>query len=227
MKNTAILALVCAAPVLAGTPQVVTTAPVAPVVSPWSVEIGAGYNFAARDLYRHDEGSSQEVDTYGVDLTACYALNEKHSLNLTFGYTYGDKADPEVRSWDTHARSKATVHTFTLMPGYRYTHALTDKVSAYAGVNVGIANLSLKDHFHDDEGCIPSHDAAWGVAYAAECGLRYALSPRTEVFAAYRFSGNTCRPVLSGGNYADTEVEEDKIHRQFYNGVRTGVSIKF
>lgn len=221
MNKIAILALACAAPVMAGTPEVIAPAPApAPAVNPWSVEIGAGYNFAGRDLIKHSFGEEEAIDTYGVDLTAVRAINDNNALTLRFGYTFGDEIDAESRA--AGDRMKITVHTFSLLPGYRYTHALTEKLSAFCGVNVGLANMSVKAHTRWMEGDVyGGHDSAWGIGYSAEVGLRYALCPRTELFAAYQFSGNTARVKLNDG--------EDcaKNHRQFYNGVRAGVSIKF
>lgn len=220
MNKIAIIALACAAPVMAGTPVVVAPAAPAPApaVSPWSMEAGIGYNFAGRDLIKHSEGAAEAIDTLGVDLTAVRALTDHSALTLRFGYSFGDEVNCADRYWG--AKHETDVHTFSLMPGYRYTHALTEKVSAFAGANVGVANMSVKDHWRDAVDCYSEHDSAWGVGYSAEVGLRYALCPRTEVFAAYQFSGNTARIKLG-------EEAPSKNHRQFYNGVRTGVSIKF
>lgn len=219
MNKIAIIALACAAPVMAGTPVVIAPAPApAPAVNPWSVEIGVGYNFAGRDLVKHSVGGEEAINTLGVDLTGVYAINDNSALTIRFGYSFGDEVDSEARSWGE--RLETDVHTFSLMPGYRYTHALTDKVSAFCGVNVGVANMSVKDHARWMDGDVQSwHDSAWGFGYSAEAGLRYALCPNTEIFAAYQFSGNTAR--LSQDKF------EGKNHRQFYNGIRTGVSIKF
>lgn len=220
MNKIAIIALACAAPVMAGTPVVIAPAPApAPAVNPWSVEIGVGYNFAGRDLIKHSIGEEEAINTLGVDLTGVYAINDNSALTLRFGYSFGDEVDAALRSWGL--RREIDVHTFSLMPGYRYTHALTDKASAFCGVNVGVANMSVKDHYRMDEmGAFSEHDSAWGVGYSAEVGLRYALCPNTEIFAAYQFSGNTARIKLG-------DVFPEKNHRQFYNGIRTGVSIKF
>lgn len=220
MNKIAIIALACAAPVMAGTPVVVAPAAPAPapVVSPWSMEVGIGYNFAGRDLIKHSEGAEEAIDTLGVDLTGVYAINDNNAVTLRFGYSFGDEVNCADRYWG--AKHETDVHTFALMPGYRYTHALTEKVSAFAGANVGVANMSVKDHWRDEMICESEHDSAWGVGYSAEVGLRYALCPCTEVFAAYQFSGNTARIKLG-------EEYPAKNHRQFYNGVRAGVSIKF
>lgn len=221
MKKIAILALACAAPVMAGTPVLVTTpapAPApAPVASPWSVEAGISYNFAGRDLYKHDIGESEAINTLGVDLTGVYAIDDNNAFTLRFGYSFGDEASADARNYEGY-KNEIDVHTFSLMPGYRYTHALTESLSAFCGANVGVVNMSVKDHTRDMDGSITVHDAAWGVGYSAEVGVRYAICPNTEIFAAYEFSGNTAR-------LQQRKMEPN--HRQFYNGIRTGVSIKF
>lgn len=223
MNKIAVMALACAAPVWAGTAEVAAPAP-APAVNPWSVEIGVGYNFAGRDLIRHSEGEEEAINTLGVDLTGVYALNKSNALTLRFGYSFGDEMDADARTWGVHRETD--VHTFALLPGYRYTRAVTEKLSAFAGVNVGMANMSVKDHWrwYEDGEVQGTHDSGWGIAYSAEVGVRYALCPRAELFAAYQFSGNTARVKLQD-EWADEPYA--KTHRQFYNGVRTGVSIKF
>ena len=213
MKKLAILAL--CAPAFAGTPEVVVTpAPTpAPAACPCSIEIAGGYNYGCRDLYKHSTGSQKDIDTGSVDLTAVHALNTNHALTLRFGYSFGDEVN---KAYQPLFRQETDVHTFTLMPGYRYTHAITDKVSAFAGANVGIANESVKDNLRGYIGRHSDHDSAWGLGYSAEVGLRYAICPKSEIFAAYQFSGNTAHPFGKG-----------ETHRQFYDGVRAGVSIKF
>ena len=139
MKKLAILAL--CAPAFAGTPEVVVTpAPTpAPAACPCSVEIGVGYNYGCRDLYKSDFGSEKDIDTGSVDLTAVYALNQHHALTLRFGYAFGDEVNKNADY--PGIRDETDVHTFSLMPGYRYTHAITEKTSIFAGANVGIANI--------------------------------------------------------------------------------------
>ncbi len=213
MKKLAILAL--CAPAFAGTPEVVVTpAPTpAPAACPCSIEIGVGYNYGCRDLYKHALGGQKDIDTGSVDLTAVHALTPNHALTLRFGYSFGDEVN---KFFGPDTRHETDIHTFTLMPGYRYTHAITDKVSAFAGANVGIANESVKDNARGWWGKETDHDSDWGLGYSAEVGLRYALCPKSEIFAAYQFSGNTAHPFGKG-----------ETHRQFYDGVRAGVSIKF
>ena len=58
----ALAAVVTAAPLMAG-----TTYTVVEPANPYSIELGVGYNFAARDVLRIDDVSdSPKVDTLGV-----------------------------------------------------------------------------------------------------------------------------------------------------------------
>ena len=130
----------------------------------------------------------------------------------------------EEPEWDGHVGiwSKARVHTFNFMPGYRYTHALTPRFSVYGGVNLGIANAGNKlSMYIEHERLLSAHDSAWGFAYSAELGLSYALTPTVDVFAAYQFSGNTakCRPHCEYGN-----ITANRLH---YHGIRAGVGFQF
>ncbi len=220
MKKSMFLAML-ALPAMAGEPAPVAVAPVpAPVAPacdcPVSWELAAVYRYATRDLFVHGEGNQKDIDTYGVDLTAVYGLNDRWSANLRFGYTFGDEVN---RMYDI--REETDVHTFYLMPGLRYTAPLNDKWSVYGGANVGIANECVKnkvafslDNFYDK-----NHDSDWGVAFSVEAGVRYKVSDSTELFAAYEFYGSTAAPKLYDG-HTDT-------HGQTYHGLRAGVSISF
>lgn len=195
-----LLACCAAVPAVAGTPSEVP-AP-APAVNPWSAELGVSYAWASTDLIKGADGD--KLGTLGVDLTACYALTDKHSVNLRFGYGWG-YADIEG--------DDANAHTFTLMPGYRYTHKLNDQWSLFAGVNVGVAAEVIT---LDGPGW-ESRAHAWGFAYSAELGVRYAIQPNMELFLGYIFSGNTAQP--------DNDVYECKA--QASHGIRVGLGYKF
>lgn len=210
------------APAFGGTPTVVET--VAPVITPapaaaptCSVEIGVSNNWAARDILK--PGHSGHVDTIGTDITLVHAFNEHHAVDLRFGYAWGHGC-AHFNSEDSELRYRS--HTFSLMPGYRFTTALTDKVSAFVGANVGVVNSSLKGAaIVSDIARVKGHDSDWGFGYSAEVGLRYALCETMDLFVAYQFSGNTARPKLRD----EGAVESAK--RQVYHGVRAGVGIKF
>lgn len=201
MKKTIVMMLACVAPVFAGEPAAVTApAPApAPAVNPWSYELGASFSWASTDLVK--DSDADKAKTIGVDLTACYALDDNNSVNLRFGYGWGYASD----GWG----GKYHLHTWTLMPGYRYTYALDDTWSVYAGANIGIAASAWKWHndgWHD-------HTSDWGFAYSAELGVRYALCPNSELFLGYIFSGNTAKPT--------------GCEAQINHGIRAGVGMKF
>ncbi len=213
MKKTLIAGLALASLTslaTAGQPTTIYPAP-APCTTPcpYSWELAAKYGFATSDIYR---GVSDSVDTYGGDLTFVYHMNKCHSINLRGGCTYGHDAHSLY-----DATRKVNLHTFYLMPGYRYTHALNDKWSAYLGGNVGAANLSVKDNLRGDFFHRKDHNSEYGFAYSGEVGLRYSLCENSELFLAYEFFGSTARPGVRDGH----------TKRQTYNVVRTGVSFQF
>ncbi len=193
-------------PVIAPAPA---PAPCPPPPCPYTIEVGAKFGFANSDIFR---GYSKELNTYGGDLTLGYRINQHHSLNLRGGYTYGDAS-----VWQYDMQRKTKLHTFYLMPGYRYTHAFNECWSAYIGANAGAANLSVKDHFRGNDFRYSQHNSEYGFAYSGEVGVRYRLCEASELFLAYEFFGSTANP----------RVGLSSTHRQTYNVVRTGMSFKF
>ena len=231
-KTLAIIAL--AAPALAGTKPAVTpaTAPTptpAPVVSPWAVELGAGFNKAAKVTFptTEDYGQDQKkVNTWSWDITGVYNLDENNALTLRLGYAYGNRQqDLDVRY---------ITNTWCLMPGYRYTYALNDKWSAFAGANIGVASHAWRvkegvdddpDAGDDDNGPSTFHKSGWGFSYSAELGVRYAINTNWNVFAAYQFSGNTASPKFTASGEGGTFSLRSK--KQNFHGVRIGVGYTF
>ena len=220
-KTLALIAL--AAPALAGTKTVVATVPApaptpapAPIVSPWAIEVGTGYNFASKDLFKGVE-DQKKVNTWGWDLTGVYKLDENNALTLRLGYAYGS------RKQDNDIRYK--VNNWSLMPGYRYTYALDDQWSLFAGVNVGVTNMKWRI-----TGDFPAVEkSGWGFGYSAELGVRYAINTNWDVFAAYQFSGSTASPKYTetfDGQYGPESVST-KAKAQNYHGVRIGVGYTF
>lgn len=216
MNKIALLTLTAVAPLMAGTPEVITPTPAPPPAPmPCTMEIGAVYNMAGRDLFKHGSGSMKEIDTYGMDLTLVKPLCEKNAFTLRMGYTFGDEVN---KGFMPDARQETDVHTFSLMPGLRQTRELTARTGLFMGANIGVVNESVKDHWRGDWGTASSHDSAWGVGFSAEMGLRYKLTQASELYMAYRFSGNTARPSLDTAG---------SVHRQFYHGVTAGLSFRF
>lgn len=196
-------------PVMAGT--------YSETISPYSIELGVGYNFAARDIVKVDGASSPRVDTLGIDITGVYAVNDNSSYNLRFGFASG--------SDDVHydfVKSDVRINNFFLMPGYRYTHRLGDYVSGYIGANIGVINESIKLKLSspNDRYTQRYHGSEFGFAYSAEVGLRYMISQHFDVFLAYQFFGSTAEPGLNGEPHSSTRA-------QLYHSVRAGVSFDF
>ncbi|MGN0820796.1 MAG: outer membrane protein [Akkermansia sp.] len=205
-KTLAIIAL--ATPALAGTKPAVAPAPApaptpAPVVSPWAVELGVGYNKAARNVFK-ETPDQKKVNTWSWDITGVYNLDDSNALTLRLGYAYGNR-----QMWGD---GRVITNTWSLMPGYRYTYALDDQWSLFAGANVGIVNWAWRD-----KGCC--HESGWGFGYSAELGVSYAICPQWNVFAAYQFSGNTANPTY--------QPHETATKEQNFHGVRIGVGYTF
>ncbi len=202
---------------MAGEPTVITCtapAPAPQMQCPLTFELAGVYAFANNELLKG--GSGQDVDVYGGDITAVYNIDPFQSLNLRFGYTYGDdSSNTFITKHDTD------VHNFYLMPGYRVSWGAGEKLGFYAGVNAGVANLSIKEHTRSPWGSNSAHDSAFGFAYSAEIGVRYRLSDCCDLFAAYQFVGSTASPDLQYGNFSRSA------RNQTYNAVRAGVSFAF
>ncbi len=126
-------------------------------------------------------------------------------------------------------RERMDIRHVLLMPGYRYTHQLTDALSAYAGVNVGLANTRVKVHYDDGaEGQQSRHDSDFGFAYSAELGLRYQLNERCELFAAYEFMGMNSAPRFNPGPEFEPALPHgERARKQRYSALRAGVSLSF
>lgn len=206
MKKVIFAAMALGLPVMAGEPAPIVTPAPAPSC-PLTLEVAGVYKSAAKELLSY--GPAKEIDVMGADLTLVKPLCGNSAVTLRFGYNFGDEAQRGVFG----GTEEVDVHSFYLMPGYRYTHALTEKTSLYGAVNAGIANTSFKYKFDDAEEIDKWHDSDWGFIATLELGVRYQLCEKTELFAAYEFTANYAKP--------------DGCDEQTYNGVRVGVGFKF
>lgn len=209
MKKLALIAL--ATPVFAGTPEPVVTTPApAPAAPCCALELGVGYNNAAKDLFK--QNPNKEIDTVGIDLTAVHSFTPKHAITFRVGAAQGDEMESIYEG-----RVKTYLRTVSIMPGYRFTQPVSEKTSVFCGVNAGLVNqhVHVKENYAED--AFSNDDSAWGWGATAEAGVRYQLCPCSEIFAAYQLSGNTVH----------NDVGALQTHRQIHNGVRAGVSIKF
>ena len=226
MKKAIILAAMLALPTFAGQKLIYNTpapqpAKAAVAEDGHALEIGYFYSWAANDIYK-DCSPCKEIRTNGVDVTALYDFNRHHAMTLRLAYGFGARswADGSYEvgddAWDEVARVR--MHTFTLMPGYRYTQPLCSHSALFVGVSAGIGNQSTKHRQKEwEDNYFYGHASGWGFAYAAEAGLRINLCPCSEFFVAYQFTGNTARNSNNGF----------KTHRQTTHGIRTGFAFKF
>ncbi len=228
MKKAIILDAMLALPTFAGQKVIIQQAPVqpaapAPAVSPWAVELGANYTWGVPDIFQdwNNNGHCKEIKSIGADITGVYNIDENNAVTLRFGYSWsGEKFANEWANeepwgmWD-----KVRIHTFSLMPGYRYTAPITDKLSWFVGANAGIANASYKLNWYAEVGPVGTdHKSTWGFAYSAEAGLRYNFCSSVYGFMAYQYCGNTASPKIEGIRVA---------HRQHGHQARVGVGFNF
>lgn len=205
MKKVIFATMALGLPVLAGEPAPIVTPAPAPSC-PLALEVAGVYKAAVKEML--NVGPAKEIDVMGADLTLVKPLCGKSSVTLRFGYNFGDEAQ---RVWG--GTEEVDVHSFYLMPGYRYTHPLTEKTSLYGAINAGIGNTSVKYKYDDDDVIATGHESAWGFIGTVELGVRYQLCEKTELFAAYEFTADYAAP--------------DGCDEQTYNGVRVGVGFKF
>lgn len=236
MKYTLIAMMMGLAGVATAGQKLVAVAPAPTAPAPaWGVELAGTYGWGLGKYMKSSYiGKKNHMNQVGGDITGVYNLDENNAVTLRFGYTYGgDKfgmtyveGDGEGLR-DVNTTIKERLHTFTLMPGYRYTVALNDKWSVYAGVNAGVAAASakLEETLHIDRRTdltASAHKSAWGFAWSVEAGARYAVTETVDVFAAVSYTGNTARPNIK---YAGESV--GRVRTQQTLGVRAGVGIKF
>ncbi len=192
--------------------------PSVPSTHPWSLEIAGSYNFALKDLMKWEGSSNPKVNTYGVDLTALYALNEKHSLNIRLGWATGD--DTLKESYMGFSESdKYEVQNIYIMPGYRFTGNITEKLHFFGGANLGIAQTKVTNKETWTGGGEKYNKSKWGFAWSIEAGLAQDITKRSKVTLAVQLMGLTGRPDIYG--------DGDKPKSQMNLGLRLGYSYTF
>lgn len=235
MKYTLITMMLGLASVATAGQSMVAQAPVVPATVPaWGVELGGVYGWGLRQYMKSPYISKKNhMNAVGGDITGVYNLDENNAVTLRFGYTYGgDKfgmsyTDGQGGLMDMNTTVKERLHTFTLMPGYRYTYVLNEDWSVFAGANVGVAATSAKlevtEHIDRRSDLTASaHKSAWGFAWSVEAGVKYNVTENVNVFAAAVWSGNTARPNIK----FDGE-SVGRVRAQQTLGVRAGVGFTF
>ena len=210
MKKSIILALALALPAMAGdeksAPVTVVDVPVAapaPTCSAFGVEVGAVYTAALNDVVPGVDG----INTWGVDVTGVYDLTPNWAATVRIGWATGS---------DDYPYEELEVENWTITAGLRYSAPITDKLSWYAGGEIGLAYSTYEisdsiDYWSEDyEG--------WGVAYGIEAGLRYNITPCMYVYGSVHYSGNFTEPEIAPGYEASAQAGY---------GVRLGIGGKF
>ena len=216
--TVAALAAMLTVPAMAGTPVVTETpAPTpAPAPEPIAFEVGAFYSFPTKDIVSWLPGHpGKKVHMLGGDITSIYQIDDSSAATVRLGYGTGSATRTTLG-----ARERYRLHTFTLMPGYRYSVKVDDAVTCFAGVGAGVSNSSLKYKVTVPGDRGTAHGSEWGFVYSAEVGVSYAVSQDVSVFLAYEFSGNTARPRLNNGY-------NKSANQQVYHTIRAGVSCQF
>lgn len=210
MKKSIILALALALPAMAGdeksAPVTVIDVPVAapaPTCSAFGVEVGAVYTAALNDVVPGVDG----INTWGVDVTGVYDLTPNWAATVRVGWATGSDDYPE--------NTEVEVENWTITAGLRYSAPITDKLSWYAGGEIGLGYTTYEE---SGEGWSVDCEG-WGFAYGVETGLRYNITPCMYVYGAVHYSGNFAEPEIDPSGY-DTAAQSGY-------GVRMGIGGKF
>lgn len=193
--------------------------------SGFGLEVNAAYNFALKDISKAEEGvPAFRVDTYGVDLTALYAINEHHAINIRFGYATGDDEHTLYDSYKGIVISdniKVEVQNIYIMPGYRLKTSLNDSLSFFGGVNVGLAQTKgkIEESFVGES--YSESKSKWGFAWSAEIGLAQKIANTGSVTLSVQLMQLLGRP-----DFGD-EYESARAESQLNLGVRLGYSCQF
>ena len=215
MKKTAITLLACAAFGVAYGQEEQQK-------SGFGLELNAAYNFALKDISKAEEGiPAFRADTYGVDLTAVYAFNKNHAVNIRFGYTTGDDEHTFYEPGYYPENLKVEVQNIYIMPGYRLTTPLNDSLSFFGGVNMGLAQTKGKIEDSWLEGSFSESKSKWGFAWSVELGVSQKVTETGSVTLALQLQGLYGRP-----DFGD-EGESAKAESQLNLGVRLGYSCQF
>lgn len=202
MKTTiSLIAFALASVATAGTITTITEAP----TSKYSWEVAAVYNHAITDINKCYPSPS--IDTWGFDVTGLYNVKGNHYATLRFSYAFGEEDGFELNN-------------FALMPGYRYVRPVSEKLTAFAGANIGLG-ISMLDYpgMDGDDYALSSGDDMGNIVYSVEVGAAYAVTPNINIIGAVMLQGGTS--PFDGAEYSYASEEQAAI------GVRLGVGGKF
>ncbi len=236
--QSTMFSLLAASAVTAGESIKITVVEPAPALTPavaastegWYAEVAAFVGSSNQDIATSPYASApmpERVDIIGGDLTVGYNLDAQNAIQLRFGYGFGRDMNSSGSAETGMDKNTMDVHTFTLMPGYRYTYKMDDSWSIYGAVHAGIANQSLKfeteaievNRYHHER----DHASDWGFAYSAEIGVRYDISSCMYTFLAYEFRGSDVKSTITS-NWHNDEVQSKA---QTYHVIRLGLGCNF
>ncbi len=239
--QTTVLSLLAASAATAGervkitvvepTPVPAVTPVAAPTIAGWYVEAAAFVGRSNQDIASSpyaDAPMPERVDIIGGDVTVGYNLDAQNALQLRLGYGFGKDMNSEGEAYWNMYKNSIKVHTFTFMPGYRFTYQMNDSWSLFGAVHAGLANQSLKfetegieanNRFHHER----DHSSDWGFAYSAEVGVRYNISSSMYTFLAYEFRGSDVESSIRSSWHND-DVQSKA---QTYHVIRLGMGCSF
>lgn len=208
MKKSIMLSLAMVIPAYAGEPA----APVfeypnqepAPACNcPLALEIGPTYTYATDDL----GGIAGHLDMKGVDLTALYNLSDKWSITLRGAWAKGTAPCMYIYATDANEYVNYDIEgeSWSVMVGVRYTAPITEKLSWFAGAQVGGTKLELKDDCGSDDDT--------GVSYSIETGLKFNMTDKLYIYGAVQGTGTQATPA--------------DIDKQYGIGIRAGLGFDF
>lgn len=230
MKKTIILALAMALPVMAGddkgaTVKVVEYPPVvtpAPVESPWALELAGVHTWTMADA----GDDMHNINTWGVDATVVYNIDDNWATTIRFGWAEGS----DRKEYFGDHVCKRQVTNWSLTAGVRYTAPITEKLSWFAGANLGWGRTEIKDYFS------AGPDGSWkdnaddvGLYYSAEVGLKYDICERLYATGAIGVRGVWTTP--NGGMQLDGDdlgaPRSSRYDQQFGMSVSAGLGWDF
>ncbi len=189
--------------------------------SGFGIELNAAYNFALKDIWKAGDGvPAYSVDTYGVDLTALYTINQNHSLNIRFGYATGDDDHTVLYDDQIPEKIKVEVENIYIMPGYRLTTPLTESLNFFGGVNLGLARTKGKVEASVSGETLSESKSKWGFAWSAEIGVAQKVTKTGSVTLSLQLMQLLGRPKFD-------ELADGKPESQLNLGVRLGYSCQF
>lgn len=185
--SIAAMAFVCRA-YADNTPAVIPNAD-----NPFSLEVSAGYNFATKALAE----DCPKINTVGITLTGIYKLDENSSFTVNLSCASGSKKESwlDIDNYGLYTGTdEYTIDTYSLTMGYRYTAHLNEKITGFAGANIGIASLRGKNEGSVNGEPLSISASAVGLAYGLEIGASYAVTPKVNIFLAAQLTGHTAKP---------------------------------